>query len=234
MKIRLAYDHYWQKRIKESNEDDRDKRKPNEIFQTASSALNGGDRILEVGCGDGSFFHYIKDKFRRLYGTEIAKEAAGTAKKQGITLSLTDLNLSLPYKDNTFDAVSCTEVIEHLLDPYLLLSEIYRVLQPNGQLVLTTPNIRYFRNLYKLIFKGIFPHTTADTFVWGGGHLHHFTRKDINTLLNKTGFKKIAFSINQDQFLFSKKRNVTRFLIGDKIFGEWFCGSITVSAYKEI
>jgi len=231
-KVKLIYERYWHKRIKKSMEEDRGNKPPNEIFVTASAALNGGDRILDIGCGDGSIFHYIKDKFRRLYGAEIAEEAACSARKQGITTFLMDLNQSLSYKDNTFDAVSCMEVVEHLLDPCLLLSEIYRVLRPDGQLVLTTPNIRYFRTLYTLIFKGIFPHTTTDTFVWGGGHLHYFTRRDINTLLNKAGFKKISFSINQEQFLLSKKRSLIHFLIGEKKFGEWFCGSITVSAYK--
>ena len=186
-----------------------------------------------MGCGDGHFALHIRDKFRKTYGAEISKEAAYVARSQGMFLSLIDLSMSLPYKDNTFDAVSCLDVVEHLLNPCHLLSEMYRVLQSDGQLVLTTPNIRNFRNLYQLIFRETFPHTSSDTFVWGGGHLHYFTRKDIGTLLENAGFKRITFFINQDQFLLSKKRNVTRFFTGEKIFGEWFCGSITVSAYKE-
>ena len=227
------YEQYWRERIKESSAEDRNEKEPNEIFETASSALTGGNRILDVGCGDGSFSQYSKEKFRRLYGTEISEEAAHIAQKQGVLTTITDLNSSLSYKDNTFDAVTCLDVIEHLPDPRLLLAEIYRVLRPDGQLVATTPNIRYFRNLYRLIFKGTFPHTSADTFVWGGGHLHYFTRRDLNTLLNKVGFKKITFSINRNQFRLSKKRRLVRSLIGKRTFGEWVCGSITVSAYKE-
>lgn len=207
--------------------------KPNEIFVTASAALQGGDRILDVGCGDGTLSCYITDKFRKIYGAEIAKDAANFAQRQEVFPSIMDVNMSLSYKDNTFDAITCLEVVEHLLNPCHLLSEMYRILRPNGQLVLTTPNIRNFRNLYQLIFKGTFPHTSPDTFVWGGGHLHYFTRKDMNTLLKEVGFKRIGFFINQDQFRISKKRRLIHFLTGEKTFGEWFCGSITISAYKE-
>ena len=147
--------------------------------------------------------------------------------------SVMDLNSSLSYKDSTFDAVTCLDVVEHLLDPGSLIDEIYRVLKPGGQLVLTTPNIRNFRNLYTLIFRGIFPQTSPDTFVWGGGHLHFFTRKDINSIFKKAGFNRIKFFVNQGQFLLSKKRKAVRLLIGEKVFGEWFCNSITISTYKE-
>ena len=232
-KIKCTYEQYWHERIKESSGGGKNEKIPHEIFDTASSVLEAGNKILDVGCGDGSFSHYIKDKFNKIYGAEIAYEAALIAQKQNIITSVMDLNLSLPYKDNTFDAVICSDVIEHLFDPGFLLSEIYRVLRPNGQLVLTTPNIRYFRHLYRLIFEGIFPHTCSDTFVWGGGHLHFFTRKDTHKLLIKAGFKKVKFFINQDQFALSKKRKIINFLTGERTFGEWFCASITVSAHKE-
>lgn len=233
MKTRFIYERYWHERIKESVEEDRVEKRPSEIFDTASSALKGANRILDVGCGDGHFALHVKDKFDKIYGAEIAKEAALVAQTQSVFASVMDLNLSLSFKDNTFDTVTCLDVIEHLLDPASLTAEMYRVLRPDGQLVLTTPNIRNFRNLYTLIFKGIFPHTSSDTFVWGGGHLHFFTREDIKNILKKAGFKRIELFINHGQFLLSKKRKIIRFLVGEKAFGEWFCGSTTISAYKE-
>lgn len=232
-KFKSIYEQYWHERIRKSMDDNKCGGKPNEIFDTASPVLKGGESILDVGCGDGYFFLNIKERFRKIYGAEISKEAALVAQKQGALLTLMDLNLSLSYKNNTFDAVACLEVIEHLLDPCLLLAEIHRVLRPKGQLILTTPNIRCFSNLYKLILKGTFPHTSPDTFVWGGGHLHFFTRKDISDLLKIAGFKRTEFFINQDQFLMSKKRKLIRSLFGEKAFGEWLCGSITISTYKE-
>ncbi len=232
-KIKRTYERYWHERIKKSSEGNENEEVSSEIFDTASSVLKAGNRILDVGSGDGSFSQYIKDKFNRIYGADIAEEAALTAQKQNIFPSVMDLNLSLSYQDNTFDAVTCLDVIEHLLEPGSLIDEIYRVLQPDGQLVLTTPNFRYFRNLNKLIFEGIFPHTTPDDFAWKGVHLNYFTRKDLLSILKEAGFKRIGFLINHDQFRISKKRSLIRLLTGEKTFGEWFCGSITIFAYKE-
>jgi len=232
-KVKHTYDQYWHQRNKKPSEEADIEGISNEIYDTASSVVKVGGRALDVGCGNGQFAPYIKDKFNEIYGAEIAKEAALIAQKQNVLTSLMDLNVSLSYKGNTFDAVTCLDVIEHVLDPGSLIAEMYRVLRPDGQLVLTTPNIRNFRNIYTLIFRGIFPQTSPDTFVWGGGHLHFFTRKDIKNIFKKAGFKRMEFVINQDQFRLSKKRKIIRFLTGEKTFGEWFCGSITISAYKE-
>lgn len=45
----------------------------------------------------------------------------------------------LPFRDETFDTVLCTEVLEHTHSPQLALSEVHRVLKPGGKLLLTTP-----------------------------------------------------------------------------------------------
>jgi hypothetical protein len=99
-------------------------------------------------------------------------------------------------------------------------------------LVLSTPNIRYFKNVRKLLLTGRFPHTTTDTFVWGGGHLHYFTRKDLALLLREAGFQKTKFHMNEEQFRRSWKRRFARGILGNSLFGEWFCGHIIVEATK--
>lgn len=46
----------------------------------------------------------------------------------------------LPFRDEIFNTVVAGEVIEHLVNPFLFISEVIRVLKPNGRLLLTTPN----------------------------------------------------------------------------------------------
>lgn len=97
--------------------------------------------VLDVGCGEG----FTLD---RLYREKIGKNLEGieyldTAIKIGkkihphITLTKGDI-YTLPYKDNSFDLVLCTEVLEHLADPKKALKELVRV--SKKYLLLSVPN----------------------------------------------------------------------------------------------
>jgi ubiquinone/menaquinone biosynthesis C-methylase UbiE len=64
----------------------------------------------------------------------------------------------LPVEDETFDYVLCCEVIEHMeLDPMFMMSEINRVLKPQGILIMTTPNITSSRAMWKML-RGMEPY----------------------------------------------------------------------------
>lgn len=205
----------------------------NEIFESVGSVLGRGERLLDVGCGNGALLDLAGSRFKTVHGCDLSETALGEAKRQGVLSVCADLNRgTLPYKDRSFDCVTCLELIEHVLDPLRLLRELHRILRDNGQLVLTTPNIRYFRNVLALIGHGRFPHTTTDTFVWGGGHLHYFTRKDLKHLLGVAGFSDWQFIVNREQFRRSRKRRLLAAVIGIERFGEWICGGITVSAHR--
>jgi len=207
---------------------------PNETLDSLSTILIKGRRVLDLGCGTGDSGRVLKIFFSEIHGCDISETALKEAKDNDVTALCADFNMvQLPYKDKSFDVVTCLEVLEHMLDPTFLLKEIYRLLLPEGQLIITTPNIRYFKNLMKLILMGQFPHTTTDDFVWGGGHIHYFTRKDLTSLLKEAGFGKIKCHMNEEQFHRSWKRRIVHILTGNKIFGEWFCGGIIAEAKKK-
>lgn len=234
IKIKDIYDSYWQNRLTSVNADSIDDQSPNEIFETIAPLMRTGRRLLDVGCGEGKITEIARTKFDEIYGCDISKTALLSAKERGISTVCVDLNDGfVPYKDNSFDCITALEVVEHLINPLRFFNDLRRILKPKGQLLLTTPNIRYFRNLYRLIFNGTFPHTTTDDFVWGGGHIHYFTRKDITSLLNEAGFKKASFNINWSQFSRSCKRRIIHRLVGSSCFSDFFCGGITVEVIKE-
>lgn len=227
------YEKYWQERLQRSDLEGNKSLFPNEIIEEVDCLLKHGERLLDIGCGDGNLIDIAEKKFVDVYGCDISQTALKEVNKRRILTVCGDLNEDLlPYKSESFDTVTCIEVIEHVLDPIHLLGQINRVLRHSGQLILSTPNIRYFRNLNNLLFKGVFPHTSADSFVWGGGHLHYFTIKDLDFLLQKAGFHSVTYHVNQEQFRRSWKRRLIVRLVGKSTFREWFCGGILVEAYK--
>lgn len=118
---------------------------------------NGHRRILDVGCGDGRLAALVKDFLgAEVYGADISKRGVTIAKSLGIKAKVADIAKKIPFADNFFDLVICTETIEHVADPDTLLKEIHRVLAPTGTLLLTTPNLSSWTNRFLFMF-GIYP-----------------------------------------------------------------------------
>jgi SAM-dependent methyltransferase len=90
--------------------------------------------VLDVGCGIGDFVR----SFPGAVGVDVNTRAVEWCRLQGLSVYLMEPDV-LPLDDKTFDSVVLDNVLEHLLDPTLLLSEIKRVLRPNGVLVVGVP-----------------------------------------------------------------------------------------------
>lgn len=105
-----------------------------------------GERILDVGCGIGYYVFELATRFRcHAYGIDLDAEdvrLAGMVKHSlpadTACFGVAD-GAELPFAENTFDKVLCSEVIEHIRDDVAFLTELRRVLRPRGRLVLTTP-----------------------------------------------------------------------------------------------
>lgn len=165
---------------------------PGSRVALALKLLDSGDRFLDIGCGAGTLCHAVKDRFKDIYGVDISENALDIAKKYCTNTSKVNLNVErLPFEDGYFDAVACLDVIEHLFDPVCLLEEIGRVLKNDGVLVISAPNIRYWRHLSSLVIKGRFPKTSSDSRHYDGGHLHYFTFKDLDEMLKYHGFSTV-------------------------------------------
>ena len=106
----------------------------------------GGDKILEVGCGDGYYLHLLSSLGVKLNltGVDIDKRALASAKDnlrgKKVKLIHADLMKGLPFRAGSFDKIIMSEVAEHLPDDVKGLTEVKRVLKKSGVLVLTVPN----------------------------------------------------------------------------------------------
>jgi ubiquinone/menaquinone biosynthesis C-methylase UbiE len=111
-------------------------------------------RVLDVGCGAGYFLMLIWEKYRsqgfrpKIAGTDISMYQVSYMTqrmiKEGIENAIATHGNGeyLPYADNSFDLITCSEVIEHVRNPGRALEEMRRVLKPSGTLLLSTPSMK--------------------------------------------------------------------------------------------
>jgi len=99
----------------------------------ALKLLDKGDRLLDIGCGNGTLCYFARSKYSEVCGVDISKTALKIAERRGMKTEKVDLNgEELPFPSNYFDAITCLDVIEHIFEPRDLIKEINRVLKRGG------------------------------------------------------------------------------------------------------
>lgn len=163
-----------------------------------------GGKVLDVGCGAGAFTGLLKRERPDLeiYGVDISKKAIKLAKKDfpDINFSVADAR-RLSFPSNFFDAAVMRQVLEHLEDPSKALIELRRVLKPGALFYSATP-----LEGDNLVLKP--PRRLVEKYQ---GHVQRFSRAQLLSLLEKSGFKIERFYFWG--FLFAEVSNVLCLLL---------------------
>jgi SAM-dependent methyltransferase len=105
--------------------------------------------LLDVGCWDGGFSQRCGEALgaERILGVEVYEGPAAEAERKGLEIARIDLETErFPWPDASVDVVVCNQVLEHLKNVWLPMTEMHRVLRPGGHAVLSVPNLASLHN----------------------------------------------------------------------------------------
>jgi len=178
--------------------------------------IKKGDKILDLGCGNGRFVNIIKEKGGEYFGTDVSKNLIDIAKKTYPNENFqTTGPLKLPFIDNYFDVIYSIAVLHHIpSNDFRLefLQEAKRALKTGGIFVLTVwkPKDKQERFLkVKFLLKKIFGLAGGLDFrdvieKWFGSnkgerYFHCFSQKELASLLKEAGFEVLKSGIIQNE-----------------------------------
>lgn len=117
-------------------------------YQYVKTIIPQQSTVLDLGCGDGYGTQILAKNVEKIIGIDIDPLIIEKAREKydaGVDFAVYEGNL-IPYQDETFDVITSFQVIEHVTDVDLFLSEIQRVLKSKGVAYISTPNRLYRLN----------------------------------------------------------------------------------------
>lgn len=144
-------------------------------------------RILDVGCGTGANYEYLRTWARYLVGVEINEAAARVASERYDRVLIGPIEeVYHDLMNERFDLIICGDVLEHLIDPWTVVGLLQNVCSPTGYMLASIPNLRYWKELINLVVLGEFYY--KDWGLMDNSHLRFFTKQTMVDLFVNHGW----------------------------------------------
>lgn len=157
-------------------------------------------KILDIGCGTGVNASKLGEKGHQIIGIDISPVAIEKFRLQGFEGKVCDLTKGIPYGDDCFDLVFASDIIEHLEDTDVFLTEILRVLKPHGNLILSTINSAFW--VFRIF--ALLGYTVSE--VQHPGHIRFFSKRGLTIYATQAGFRSVRVAGRNMYFIISGNR----------------------------
>jgi ubiquinone/menaquinone biosynthesis C-methylase UbiE len=144
-------------------------------------------RVLDLGCGDGALAARLAEQGAQVVGADpsrVALERAAQA-HPGLGLVQHTADGRLPLEDSSFEAVVCLNVLQHVVDTQLLMSEARRVLAPHGLLAVAVPWHGRLKGALTALFAFEQMHDPLEP------RLRYYTPRSLAALLRAFGYGEL-------------------------------------------
>lgn len=136
-------------------------------------------RVLEIGCGAGATLAWLKERgtCQSTTGVELFEAAAAEARTRvdHVIVANAEQWIARAGDMPAFDLVLCLDVLEHMVEPWAFVSQLEQLIAPGGSLVCSIPNVRYYKVVRDLVFKGQWRYRHDG--ILDRTHLRFFTRE---------------------------------------------------------
>lgn len=151
--------------------------------------------VLDAGAGTGWGSFRLKQRGAQVVSMDIGPHLVRLATTRCGTVGIVGDVLEAPFRDNSFDVVFSTEVIEHTPNPRQAVGELYRILKPSGRLVLSTPNKAWLWAVKLANWVGARPFDGLENFLWPRELRREFEKLGGRIIQHK-GLHLLPFQLN--------------------------------------
>lgn len=155
----------------------------------ALAKLKTSGVLLDLGCSSGSFLTFFRSESWKLYGIEMSEAAAQKAEERSGAQVFVGSILDAPFHSESFDVITCFDVLEHLYEPRRVMAKVAEWLNPGGIFYILVPNI----NAAEARIFGRY---------WHGlelpRHLFHYSPASLTFLAESAGLSQVSLETRRN------------------------------------
>lgn len=150
-----------------------------------------GLKVLEIGAAYGDTLYHLKQTgiAGEAVGVDIFEDLKNPANYKPLDRFIFGNieNMDFPEYDDYFDIILLPDVIEHLVEPKLVLAKAKKYLKQDGTLLVSMPNVRHYSTFIRIFIKGDFKYDESGLFDYT--HMRFYCKYNMRQLLENSGFK---------------------------------------------